>query len=124
MRAKSKEAAISQCDVLHITRSQVKKPNQPLFSNKMSEHYTAEDLYIGAQVEFNCFVFKIVDAGKNRGRTIGLQLQQADRQTNRRIDGEADKRTETDRQKNGGTDEAQADKLAERQDRQLSGQVA
>ena len=75
MRAKSKEAAISQCDVLHITRSQVKKPNQPLFSNKMSEHYTAEDLYIGAQVEFNCFVFKIVDAGKNRGRTIGLQLQ-------------------------------------------------
>ena len=96
MRAKSKEAAISQCDVLHITRSQVKKPNQPLFSNKMSEHYTAEDLYIGAQVEFNCFVFKIVDAGKNRGRTIGLQLQQADRQTNRRTDGEADKRTETD----------------------------
>jgi len=45
-----------------LHRSQVKKPNQPLFSNKMSEHYTAEDLYIGAQVEFNCFVFKIVDA--------------------------------------------------------------
>ena len=31
----------------------------------MSEHYTAEDLYIGAQVEFNCFVFKIIDAGKS-----------------------------------------------------------
>ena len=46
-------------------RSKVKKPNQPLFSNKMSEHYTADDLYIGAQVEFNCFVFRIVDAGRD-----------------------------------------------------------
>jgi len=45
-----------------LHRTKVKKPNQPLFSNKMSEHYEATDLYIGAILEFNSFVFKIIDA--------------------------------------------------------------
>ena len=45
-----------------LERCRVKKPNQPRFSTDHSQYYVAEDLYVGATVEFNNHPFILIDA--------------------------------------------------------------
>lgn len=45
-----------------LERSRIKKPNQPLYSTKMSEYYLSNDLYVGAHVDFNSHRFILIDA--------------------------------------------------------------
>ena len=45
-----------------LERSRIKKPNQPLYSTKMSEYYLANDLFVGAHVDFNSHRFILIDA--------------------------------------------------------------
>ena len=45
-----------------LERGRVKKPNQELFSTKLSEYYQASDLFVGTTVEFNRFRFMLIDA--------------------------------------------------------------
>ena len=43
-----------------LERGRVKKPNQEMFSTKLSEYYSALDLFVGATVEFNNFKFQLI----------------------------------------------------------------
>jgi len=45
-----------------LERGRVKKPEQPSFSTQMSEYYKSQDLFVGANVEFNRHKFVILDA--------------------------------------------------------------
>ncbi|CAL1546448.1 unnamed protein product [Lymnaea stagnalis] len=45
-----------------LERTRVKKPNQMRYNTEQSEYYSATDLYVGAQVEFNNFKFILTDA--------------------------------------------------------------
>lgn len=45
-----------------LERSRIKKPNQPLYSTTMSEYYLANDLFVGAHVDFNSHRFILIDA--------------------------------------------------------------
>ena len=45
-----------------LERGRVKKPDQPLYSTYLSEYYQAQDLYVGASVNFNRHKFVIIDA--------------------------------------------------------------
>ncbi|KAF7250939.1 EF-hand domain-containing family member C2 [Varanus komodoensis] len=40
-----------------LERSRIKKPGQELYKSKLSEYYTAEDLYVGAKVCFHGHIF-------------------------------------------------------------------
>ena len=40
----------------------MKKPDQPLYSTRLSEYYSAQDLYVGAAAEFNRHRFILIDA--------------------------------------------------------------
>jgi len=45
-----------------LERGRVKKPNQEPYSTTLSEYYTSKDLFVGAQVVFNNYRFKLIDA--------------------------------------------------------------
>ncbi|KAG8450488.1 hypothetical protein GDO86_002953 [Hymenochirus boettgeri] len=45
-----------------LERSRVKKPGQQLYKSEFSEYFKAEDLFVGARVNFNGFIFILVDA--------------------------------------------------------------
>lgn len=45
-----------------LERSRIKKPDQPLYSTKMSQYYLSDDLYVGAHVDFNSHMFILIDA--------------------------------------------------------------
>lgn len=45
-----------------LERGRIQKPGQELFKSEMSEYYKAQDLYVGATVNFNDHIFVIVDA--------------------------------------------------------------
>ncbi|KAE8622988.1 hypothetical protein XENTR_v10005450 [Xenopus tropicalis] len=45
-----------------LERSRVKKPGQQLFKSELSEYFRPEDLFVGARVNFNGFLFILVDA--------------------------------------------------------------
>lgn len=45
-----------------LERGRVKKPNQPSYSTQLSQYYTANDLHVGAHVEFNNHKFELIDA--------------------------------------------------------------
>lgn len=45
-----------------LERGRVKKPDQQLYSTKLSEYYNAHDLYVGTRVEFNNHRFVLIDA--------------------------------------------------------------
>ena len=45
-----------------LERGRVKKPNQEMFSTRLSEYYMAQDLFVGAVVHFNKFRFILIDA--------------------------------------------------------------
>jgi len=45
-----------------LERGRVKKPNQEMFSTRLSEYYNALDLFVGGSVEFNNFKFQLIDA--------------------------------------------------------------
>ncbi|XP_033759887.1 EF-hand domain-containing family member C2-like [Pecten maximus] len=45
-----------------LERSRVKKPNQPLYSTRMSEYYLSQDLFVGTCVTFNSHKFVLIDA--------------------------------------------------------------
>ncbi|KAL4220640.1 EF-hand domain-containing member C2 [Mactra antiquata] len=45
-----------------LERSRIKQPNQPLYSTRMSEYYLADDLFVGAHVDFNSHKFILIDA--------------------------------------------------------------
>jgi len=47
---------------MFLKRGRVKKPNQERFSTKLSQYYTAADLYIGATVQFNNYLFVLKEA--------------------------------------------------------------
>ena len=66
-----------------LERSRVKKPNQPLYSTKMSEYYLAQDLFVGACVDFNNHKFILIDADEyafrymeNNAREVGIHYDQ------------------------------------------------
>ncbi|XP_052782437.1 EF-hand domain-containing family member C2-like [Mya arenaria] len=45
-----------------LERTRIKQPAQPLYSTSMSEYYLAQDLYVGAHVDFNSHKFILIDA--------------------------------------------------------------
>ncbi|XP_046566308.1 EF-hand domain-containing family member C2-like isoform X2 [Haliotis rubra] len=45
-----------------LERGRVKKPGQEPYSTEISSYYTAQDLFVGASVEFNKFKFILIDA--------------------------------------------------------------
>lgn len=45
-----------------LERCRIKKPGQPNYSTTMSEYYLAQDLYVGANVDFNSHKFILIDA--------------------------------------------------------------
>uniref|UniRef100_A0AAY4DGB5 EF-hand domain-containing family member C2 n=1 Tax=Denticeps clupeoides TaxID=299321 RepID=A0AAY4DGB5_9TELE len=45
-----------------LERGRVKKPGQQVFKSKMSEYFTAQDLYVGARLVINNQPFQLVDA--------------------------------------------------------------
>lgn len=45
-----------------LERCRIKKPNQPNYSTTMSEYYLAQDLFVGANVDFNSHKFILIDA--------------------------------------------------------------
>ena len=45
-----------------LERGRVKKPNQERYGTQLSEYYMAQDMFIGAVVEFNKFQFMLIDA--------------------------------------------------------------
>lgn len=45
-----------------LERTRIKKPQQPLYSTTMSEYYLAQDLFVGAHVNFNSHKFILIDA--------------------------------------------------------------
>ncbi|ESP05007.1 hypothetical protein LOTGIDRAFT_211798 [Lottia gigantea] len=45
-----------------LERGRIKKPGQPLYSTKMSEYFSAQDLFVGANVDFSGHKFIIVNA--------------------------------------------------------------
>lgn len=45
-----------------LERGRVKKPDQPLFSTRLSEYYQACDMFVGNRVEINKFQFVLIDA--------------------------------------------------------------
>ncbi|XP_074657538.1 EF-hand domain-containing family member C2-like [Tubulanus polymorphus] len=45
-----------------LERGKMKKPNQPRYSTQPAEFYTATDFFVGANVEFNCHKFILIDA--------------------------------------------------------------
>ncbi|XP_071085308.1 EF-hand domain-containing family member C2-like isoform X1 [Haliotis cracherodii] len=45
-----------------LERGRVKKPCQEPYSTEISSYFTAQDLYVGAAVEFNKFKFILIDA--------------------------------------------------------------
>ena len=40
----------------------MQKPYQPPYSTELSEYYNSLDLYVGAEVDFNCHKFIVIDA--------------------------------------------------------------
>ncbi|XP_025079463.1 EF-hand domain-containing family member C2-like isoform X2 [Pomacea canaliculata] len=53
-----------------IKRCRIKKPNQPRFSTELPEHFQAQDLYVGATLEFFKYKFIILDADEYSLRYI------------------------------------------------------
>nr|CAH8833815.1 unnamed protein product [Trichobilharzia regenti] len=47
---------------LFLERSKVKKPGSKLFDSKPMEYYKPIDLYIGAILDFNTFIFELINA--------------------------------------------------------------
>ena len=45
-----------------IERTRIKKPGQELYNTELSKYYTANDLYVGARVDFNRHKFALIDA--------------------------------------------------------------
>ncbi|XP_039250468.1 EF-hand domain-containing family member C2-like isoform X2 [Styela clava] len=45
-----------------LERGRIKKPSQEIFKSEMSEYFTAQDFFVGANVTINDFNFTIVDA--------------------------------------------------------------
>ena len=45
-----------------LERCRIKKPDQMNYSTRMSEYYLAQDLFVGAQVDFNRHKFVLIDA--------------------------------------------------------------
>lgn len=45
-----------------LERTKIKKPNQPTYSTRLPEYYTHRDLYVGAMLNVNAFLFKLYDA--------------------------------------------------------------
>jgi len=45
-----------------LERCRVKKPNQPRYPVEFSKYYTLCDMYIGAVLEVNKFLFELIDA--------------------------------------------------------------
>ena len=45
-----------------MERGRIKKPNQPRFSTELSEYYMAQDLFVGARVDFKKHCFILIDA--------------------------------------------------------------
>ncbi len=45
-----------------LERGRVKKPDQPAYSTQLSEYYLAQDMFVGALVEFNKHRFVLIDA--------------------------------------------------------------
>ena len=44
-----------------LERGRVKRPDQPRFSTELSQYYQAQDLYVGARLNFNGHKFILVD---------------------------------------------------------------
>ncbi|CAI2722500.1 unnamed protein product [Schistosoma spindalis] len=47
---------------LFLERSKIKKPDSKLFDNKPMEYYKPTDLYVGAKLDFNTFLFELTEA--------------------------------------------------------------
>ncbi|CAH8496692.1 unnamed protein product [Schistosoma rodhaini] len=47
---------------LFLERSKIKKPDSKLFDNKPLEYYKPTDLYVGAKLDFNSFLFELTEA--------------------------------------------------------------
>ncbi|CAH8432209.1 unnamed protein product [Schistosoma margrebowiei] len=47
---------------LFLERSKIKKPDSKLFDNKPIEYYKPTDLYVGAKLDFNTFLFELTEA--------------------------------------------------------------
>jgi hypothetical protein len=45
-----------------LERSKMKKPNQPPYSTQLPEYYSYKDLFVGAVINLNGFLFKLYDA--------------------------------------------------------------
>ena len=45
-----------------LERDRIKKPDQPAYSTQTSQYYQANDLYVGAVVEFHKHRFILLDA--------------------------------------------------------------
>ncbi|KAK7090027.1 EF-hand domain-containing family member C2-like isoform X2 [Littorina saxatilis] len=59
-----------------LERGRVKKPNQMPYSIELSEYYTAQDLYVGALVNFNKHKFVLIDADEYAFRYMEQQPQE------------------------------------------------
>ena len=57
---KSGSTGIPECKF--IERRRVKKPGQPRYPVQVSELFNATDFYVGARIELENFVFKLLDA--------------------------------------------------------------
>lgn len=49
---------------MFLKRSRVKKPGQEVFKSEPSEYIKAEELYIGARVNVNGYLFHLLNADK------------------------------------------------------------
>lgn len=47
---------------LFLERSKIKKPDSKLFDNKPMVYYKPTDLYVGAKLDFNTFLFELTEA--------------------------------------------------------------
>lgn len=47
-----------------MKRTRVKKPGQEVFKSELSEYIKAEELYIGAKVNVNGYLFLLLNADK------------------------------------------------------------
>ncbi|XP_050405661.2 EF-hand domain-containing family member C2 [Patella vulgata] len=45
-----------------LERGRIKKPGQPLYSTKLSDYFSAQDLYVGSSVDFSGHKFILIDA--------------------------------------------------------------
>ena len=45
-----------------MERGRIKKPGQERYRVELSEYYTARDLFVGARIDINNFMFELIDA--------------------------------------------------------------